>query len=187
MTSDTPSHPTPAFGAVSVSENYERRLAPVLFEPWAEVLIERVGVHAGDEVLDVASGTGVVARLASRYVAETGRVVATDVSGAMLARAAAHPQSGGGAPIEYLEASVQALPVADATLTSFSVNRACSSLLTVPPQRASCVVSCGQAAWWAWRYGRTASVWSRSMTTRRQLSLPDWSRRSQAHSRTRLS
>lgn len=115
MTSDTPGHRTPSFAAVSVSENYQRLLAPVLFEPWAEVLVERVGVHAGDQVLDVASGTGVVARLAARYAAEAGRVVATDVSGAMLARAAAHPQAGDGAPIEYLEASVQALPVPDAT------------------------------------------------------------------------
>ena len=107
----------PVFGAASVSENYQRRLAPVLFEPWAEVLIDAVGVDAGDHVLDVASGTGVVARLAGRRAGASGRVVASDVSGAMLAASAAYaaasPAVFGGAPIEYLPAPAEALPVPD--------------------------------------------------------------------------
>lgn len=101
------------FGAESVSDNYQLRLAPVIFEPWAEVLIGRTGLRAGDRVLDVACGTGVVTRRASRYAAEHGRVVGSDVSPAMLARAAAHPGVAGGAPIEYLEASAMDLPVTD--------------------------------------------------------------------------
>jgi len=48
-----------AFVASSVAENYERRLAPTLFVPWAEILTDAVGVRPGHEVLDVASGTGV--------------------------------------------------------------------------------------------------------------------------------
>jgi SAM-dependent methyltransferase len=101
------------FGAVSVSENYQRHLAPVVFEPWAEALITSVGVSNGDRVLDVASGTGVVARLASRYAGPGGRVVASDTSAAMLAQSAARPAPPGGAPIEFLEASVQSLPLPD--------------------------------------------------------------------------
>ncbi|HEY5429527.1 MAG TPA: class I SAM-dependent methyltransferase [Solirubrobacteraceae bacterium] len=115
MTADAPDPPAPTFAGASVSDNYARWLAPVIFTPWAEVLIERVGVRAGDQVLDVASGTGVVARLASAHATETGRVVASDVSATMLARAAAHPVAHGGAPIEYVQASVEALPVPDAT------------------------------------------------------------------------
>ncbi len=50
------------------------RLVPVVFEPWAEVLLDAVGVTAGDRVLDVASGTGVVARAAARRAGPQGRV-----------------------------------------------------------------------------------------------------------------
>jgi ubiquinone/menaquinone biosynthesis C-methylase UbiE len=102
-----------AFTSSSVPESYERYLAPFVFAPWAEVLIDAVGVPAGAEVLDVASGTGVVARLAAARASASGRVVASDVSGAMLAHAATVPSSPGSAPIDYLEASVTELPLDD--------------------------------------------------------------------------
>jgi SAM-dependent methyltransferase len=98
-----------------MSEHYQRLLAPVLFEPWAELLLERVHVHAGNHVLDVASGTGVVARLASRRAGASGRVVASDISPGMLAHSASTSSVPGGAPIEYLEASATDLPVPDAS------------------------------------------------------------------------
>ena len=43
---------------------YEDALVRPLFVPWAEHLLETVGVHAGDSVLDVACGPGTVAQLA---------------------------------------------------------------------------------------------------------------------------
>ncbi len=112
MTSEA-DHRSTAFTSSSVPEGYERHLAPVLFAPWAQVLIDAVGVQAGAEVLDVASGTGVVARRAATRAGISGRVVASDVSGAMLAFAASLPPPGGGAAIEYLEASVAELPFPD--------------------------------------------------------------------------
>lgn len=110
MTSSRPDHRTTAFTSSSVPEGYEHHLAPVLFAPWAEILIDAVGVQPGDEVLDVASGTGVVARLAAASMGASGRVVASDVSVAMLAHAASVPVTPGSAPVEYLEASVTELP-----------------------------------------------------------------------------
>ncbi|MDQ6745473.1 MAG: class I SAM-dependent methyltransferase [Actinomycetota bacterium] len=104
-----------AFVAASVPENYERRLAPVIFEPWAEILIDVIDVRAGDRVLDVASGTGVVARLAARRAGSEGRVVASDLSSAMLAHAATRGGGSDAALIEYLEASATDLKVADGT------------------------------------------------------------------------
>src|SRR5437588_7065494 len=91
-----------AFRQGSVPENYERRLAPVVFEPWARVLIGMVGVAPGDTVLDVASGTGVVARLAAAAAGPEGRVVASDISSAMLAHAAAQAAASGAARIDYV-------------------------------------------------------------------------------------
>jgi len=102
-----------AFASASVPENYDRHLAPVIFEPWAEILLEAVGVRSGDRVLDVASGTGVVARLAARHAGLEGRVVASDLSATMLAHAASRAAAPGAAPIEYLEAAATELPLAD--------------------------------------------------------------------------
>jgi ubiquinone/menaquinone biosynthesis C-methylase UbiE len=102
-----------AFTATSVPDNYQRHLAPVVFEPWAEVLMDAVGVGLGAEVLDVASGTGVVARLAAQRAGTDGRVVAVDVSGPMLKHAAAQPRPAGSAPIEFLESGADHLPCSD--------------------------------------------------------------------------
>ena len=67
-----------------VPELYERHLVPAITLPWAVDLVDRVGVSPGDRVLDLACGTGVVARTAARRVQRTGRVVALDVNVAML-------------------------------------------------------------------------------------------------------
>jgi ubiquinone/menaquinone biosynthesis C-methylase UbiE len=102
------------FTSDSVPNEYDRLLAPVVFEPWAEILLDTVTVVAGNRVLDVATGTGVVARAAARRLGERGTVVACDVSAAMLARAASVSAHVGAAPIEYREGPADALPVADA-------------------------------------------------------------------------
>jgi len=101
------------FTSSSVPDAYERHLVPVVFAPWAEALLDRVGVTPGSEVLDIASGTGVVARAAAHRAGGDGRVVASDVSGPMLARAAAIEAAEGAAPIERREASADALPFDD--------------------------------------------------------------------------
>jgi SAM-dependent methyltransferase len=115
MNQPEPDRRTTAFAASAVPESYEHYLAAVLFGPWAEILLDTVGVRPGDQVLDVASGTGVVARLAAAQGGKAGRVVASDVSSAMLTHAATVPSPVDAAPIEYLEASVTELPLEDAS------------------------------------------------------------------------
>lgn len=102
-----------AFTSASVPDEYERHLVPVVFEPWAERLLDTVGIAPGSSVLDIASGTGVVARAAARRSGKDGHVVASDVSGPMLARSAAVVARTGAAPIDYWEASADALPFGD--------------------------------------------------------------------------
>jgi ubiquinone/menaquinone biosynthesis C-methylase UbiE len=46
------------------SQMSERILVPSLFRPWAKDLLERVRFAQADRVLDLAGGTGIVARLA---------------------------------------------------------------------------------------------------------------------------
>lgn len=102
-----------AFTGSSVPDEYERRLAPAVFEPWAEALLDAVVIAPGSKVLDVASGTGVVARAAARRAGGEGHVTASDVSPPMLARASGIAAADGAAPIDYREASADALPFAD--------------------------------------------------------------------------
>jgi ubiquinone/menaquinone biosynthesis C-methylase UbiE len=96
----------------SAAELYERYLVPTVTLPWALDLVERVGLRSGDRVLDVACGTGVVARVAAPAVGSGGRVAALDVNSGMLSvgRSLRRPA---GAPIEWYEASALALPFGD--------------------------------------------------------------------------
>lgn len=100
------------FEAGSVAENYRRYLEPVLFAPWAERLVAHAGVSRGDVVVDLASGTGAVARAAAHAAGREGRVVATDISARMLsyAQRAARP---GSAPIDAQVGSALALDLPD--------------------------------------------------------------------------
>ena len=59
----------------SVAENYERNLVPIVFAPWADELVETAALRQGDRVLDVACGTGIVARIAARKLGNTAGVV----------------------------------------------------------------------------------------------------------------
>jgi ubiquinone/menaquinone biosynthesis C-methylase UbiE len=71
----------------SAPEAYERYLVPPIFVPWAERLVDRAEVRNGDRVLDVACGTGVVARRAATRIGDTGSVVGLDINEGMLAEA----------------------------------------------------------------------------------------------------
>ncbi|HVF34614.1 MAG TPA: bifunctional demethylmenaquinone methyltransferase/2-methoxy-6-polyprenyl-1,4-benzoquinol methylase UbiE [Candidatus Saccharimonadia bacterium] len=53
---------------------------------WKRDFVAGSGVRRGHAVLDLAGGTGDIALLMARAVGDTGRVVLTDINGAMLAR-----------------------------------------------------------------------------------------------------
>src|SRR4051794_35688658 len=94
------------------AEMYERYFVPAMFRPWARVLLEHAVPQAGERVLDVACGTGVVAREAAPLVGPLGQVVGVDMSSAMLAVASSLPVPAG-APISWQEGSALALPCED--------------------------------------------------------------------------
>ena len=48
--------------SVEEATAYEEFFVPALFRQWAEPMMARAGIVAGDQVLDVACGTGVLAR-----------------------------------------------------------------------------------------------------------------------------
>ena len=71
--------------SVEAAEAYEARFVPALFAEWAPRLVEAAGIVGGQAVLDVACGTGVVARAAADRLGGRGRVVGLDVNQGMLA------------------------------------------------------------------------------------------------------
>jgi ubiquinone/menaquinone biosynthesis C-methylase UbiE len=96
----------------SAPELYQRYLVPAITALWAADLADQAALRPGERVLDVACGTGVVARGAAERVGSTGRVAALDINPGMLA-VARSLQTTTGAPIEWHEGSVLALPFPD--------------------------------------------------------------------------
>lgn len=91
------------------AELYQRHLVPAVTAGWAADLVERAGLRRGERVLDVACGTGVVARAAAGRVGRTGHVAGVDINAGMLAVARSLPPDPG-ANIGWFEASALGLP-----------------------------------------------------------------------------
>lgn len=95
----------------SAPENYERYFVPAIGEPVARDLVDGAALRAGERVLDVACGTGVVARLAAEQVGETGTVAGLDSNPGMLAVARSVTRAG--IFIDWHEAGAEAMPLPD--------------------------------------------------------------------------
>jgi ubiquinone/menaquinone biosynthesis C-methylase UbiE len=70
-----------------IPENYDRYLAGLFFDPYADDLVSRLSVHDGMRILEVACGTGIVTRRIVDKLAGRGTIVATDLNEAMFAHA----------------------------------------------------------------------------------------------------
>jgi len=92
-------------------QTYEALLVPRIFRPWAHRLVEAADLMAGERVLDLACGTGIVARTAVGRVGPGGTVVGLDINPAMLKLAG---ELSNGA-IRYGESNALALPLEDAS------------------------------------------------------------------------
>lgn len=71
--------------AVESAWAYENLHVQAVFEQWAEPVLDAAGATTGDRLLDVACGTGVVARAAMGRVGPNGSVTGLDLAPGMLA------------------------------------------------------------------------------------------------------
>ena len=95
---------------IDAGRGYEALFVPALFEAWTKHLIEGANVGEGSHVLDVACGTGVLARRALEKAGTNGRVVGADPAPGMLAAAKELEPA-----IDWVLCSAEALDVADET------------------------------------------------------------------------
>ena len=91
-------------------ENYERYFVPAIGAPLAHDLIAASSLRLGEAVLDVACGTGIIARFAAERVGPTGTVAGLDMNAGMLEVARSVSASAG---IPWHEASAEAIPLPD--------------------------------------------------------------------------
>lgn len=95
-----------------LAESYERFMVPSLFAPWATYLAQRANPQLGESVLDIACGTGIVARNIAPRIGLQGIVIGLDANPDMIgmARTAAKKEH---LPIEWYTSPAEQLPFPD--------------------------------------------------------------------------
>ena len=96
-----------ALFAGSVPANYDKYLGPILFEPYALDLTERLRKEKVEHVLELACGTGRVTRHLVDLIPEHGSLIAADLNLGMLEVAKSKIQSD---KILWIVANAQDLP-----------------------------------------------------------------------------
>jgi SAM-dependent methyltransferase len=94
----------------SIPELYERYLVPLIFQPYADDLAERIVRLDPATVLEVAAGTGVVTRAMTARLPMTVEITATDLNQPMLDYA---ESLGTGHPVTWQQADAMKLPFDD--------------------------------------------------------------------------
>ena len=94
------------------ADGYERHFVPAIATPVSADLLATADLQPGERVLDVACGTGIIARLAAARVGPTGAVTAIDLAPDMIAvaRATSAPAS---PPIDWRVGDARSLPFPD--------------------------------------------------------------------------
>lgn len=114
---------------IDAATSYQDLLVPALFQEWAPRVAAAAGIRPGDRVLDVACGTGVLARAAATRAAPNGAVTGLDLNLGMLAVAARLSPS-----LQWQQGAADALPFPD---ESFEVVVSQFALMFFPDRAAA--------------------------------------------------
>lgn len=69
---------------IAAAKAYEALFVPAIFQQWAPLVVNAANIQAGQRVLDVACGTGVLAREAAARVGSTGHTAGLDITPGMV-------------------------------------------------------------------------------------------------------
>jgi ubiquinone/menaquinone biosynthesis C-methylase UbiE len=94
--------------AGSIPEMYDRMMVPLIFEPYARDVAERVQALKPQKILEIAAGTGVVTRAMAAALPAATRIVVTDLNQPMLDYNKA--KLTGDARLSWRQADAQDLP-----------------------------------------------------------------------------
>jgi len=70
---------------IAAAEAYEGLHVPALFQQWAPIVLDMAKIRSGDRILDIACGTGVLAREARSRYGDSNSVAGIDAGAGMLA------------------------------------------------------------------------------------------------------
>jgi SAM-dependent methyltransferase len=118
--------------AGSIPEYYDKCLGPAWFQAYAADLAERLPSRPAGDVLELACGTGIVTRQLRARLDPSIRLVASDLSKAMLDFARSKPVERG--RIEWREADAASLPFDDG---EFGAVVCAFGIMFVPDKRAA--------------------------------------------------
>jgi SAM-dependent methyltransferase len=123
--------------SIAAAEAYESKFVPALFAEWAPHLVHIAGVGPWQAVLDVACGTGIVARTSADLMGGKGSVVGLDLNEAMLTVARRMRPD-----LEWRHGDAGSLPFADQSFDAVL----CQMALMFFPDRARAVREMGRVA-----------------------------------------
>lgn len=95
---------------IDAANAYEQLFVPALFAQWTPTIADAARIESGQRVLDVACGTGVLAREALSRVGSSGQVSAIDPVPGMLAVAKQIAPN-----VDWRQGTAESLPFADGT------------------------------------------------------------------------
>jgi SAM-dependent methyltransferase len=117
-------------------------VGPPFFSDFARKLVEFADVAGDEDILDVATGTGVVLFEAAGHVRSETRLVGVDLTEAMLARAAAEVERRGLRGIDLQVMDAESLSFADSSFDLVFCAFAFSSFPDKPQRSVSLSASC---------------------------------------------
>ncbi len=115
------------------AEVYQAFFVPTLFTPLSRIFLRYAAPRPGERMLDLACGTGIVARQAAPLIGSEGTLTGVDISPAMLA-VARQLEPPPGARIEWREGNALAL---DLPASSFDLVTCEHGLMFFPDQKAA--------------------------------------------------
>jgi SAM-dependent methyltransferase len=102
----------------SIPATYHRYLGPLIFEAYATDLARRLNLRAGERVLELACGTGIVTRRLASTLPKDATLMATDLNEPMLT--VAREVVGQDPRVSFQQADACAIPFADASFNAIA-------------------------------------------------------------------